>query len=213
MTDITKHTAGTASEDGAAGFRFIDAGLLIDRELELVIPERRWVEGILAACRHPLTAAVDVRFATTGRRELDRFLASAPGGHEPGDAESGRCPSYHFWMHLRPEYSPAVSMAGCISLRIGHTPDLELYYGHIGYHVYPPARGRHYAARSSRLLFDLARHHGIRPLWITTDPENLASRRTCELLGGALVDIVDVPRGHALYERGQRRKCRYRIDL
>jgi tagatose 1,6-diphosphate aldolase len=213
MTDITRDSAGTASEDDAAGFRFIDAGSLVDGELELVVPERRWIEGVLEACRHPLTAEVDARYATTGHRELEQFVAAAPGGHEPGDAKSGRSPSYHFWMHLRPGYSAAVPIGGGISLRIGHTTDLELYYGHIGYHVYPPARGHHYAARSCRLLFELARHHGLRPLWITTDPENIASRRTCELIGGILVDIVDVPRHHVLYARGQRRKCRYRIEL
>ncbi|MGE5608571.1 MAG: GNAT family N-acetyltransferase [Bacillota bacterium] len=213
MTNITRDAAGSASEDDAAGFHFIDAGLLVDGELELVAPERRWIEGVLEACRHPLTAAVDARYVSTGRRELERFVASAPGGREPGDAASGRSPNYHFWMHLKPEYSPAVPIAGSISLRIGHTPDLELYYGHIGYHVYPPARGHHYAARSCRLLFGLAKHHGLRPLWITTDPENMASRRTCELLGGVLVDIVDVPRYHVLYARGQRKKCRYRIEL
>lgn len=213
MTNITRDLAGSASPEDAAGFRFIETGVLVDRELELVVPERRWIEGILEACRHPLTMSIDARYASTGRRELEHFVASAPGGREAGDAAAGRPPNYHFWMHLRREYSPSVSMAGGISLRIGHTPDLELYYGHIGYHVYPPARGQHYAARSCRLLFDLARYHGLRPLWITTDPENWASRRTCELLGGVLVDIVEVPRRHVLYARGQRRKCRYRIDL
>jgi tagatose 1,6-diphosphate aldolase len=105
-----------------------------------------------------------------------------------------------------------IGIAGGIGLRIGHNEEIERFYGHIGYHVYPPSRGRHYAERACRLLLALVRHHGIHPLWITTNPENHASRRTCERLGGKLADVVDVPPGHPLYLRGERRKCRYRIE-
>jgi tagatose 1,6-diphosphate aldolase len=59
----------------------------------------------------------------------------------------------------------------------------------------------------------LARRHGINPLWITCNPDNHASRRTCERLGATLVEIVPVPVGHTLYQRGEREKCRYRVDL
>ena len=45
------------------------------------------------------------------------------------------------------------------------------------------------------------------------DVENVASRRTCELVGGALIDIVDVPPIIDLYKEGDRQKCRYRVVL
>ena len=36
-------------------------------------------------------------------------------------------------------------MAGGIGLRISNNYETVMYSGHIGYHVYPPVRGRHYA--------------------------------------------------------------------
>jgi tagatose 1,6-diphosphate aldolase len=63
------------------------------------------------------------------------------------------------------------------------------------------------------MLFPLARAHGIRILWITCNPDNWASRRTCERLGCHLADIVPVPSDHPLYLRGDREKCRYWIAI
>ena len=102
---------------------------------------------------------------------------------------------------------------GTIDLRVGFTREIALYLGHIGYTVLSDHRGNRYAARSCRLLFPLARRHGMTPLWITCNPENLASRRTCEIAGGKLVEIIDVPEDNDQYKLGDRRKCRYRFDL
>ncbi|MGN6368394.1 MAG: GNAT family N-acetyltransferase [Phycisphaerae bacterium] len=106
-----------------------------------------------------------------------------------------------------------VVIAGSVSLRIGHSPNLDFYLGHIGYHVLPPARGRHYAERACRLLLPLARAHEHKVVWITCNPENAASRRTCERLGAKLVETVMVPRDNPLYGQGDRQKCRYRLEL
>lgn len=38
---------------------------------------------------------------------------------------------------------------------------------------------------------------------ITCSPENTASRRTIEKLGGELLETVEVPEDHWLYERGE----------
>jgi tagatose 1,6-diphosphate aldolase len=101
---------------------------------------------------------------------------------------------------------------GHINLRIGNSEKI-FYGGHIGYGVNEKFRGQHYAARSCRLLFPLAKHHGLTTIWITCNPDNMASRRTCELAGGKFVDIVDLPKGNDQYLRGDRQKCRYRFDL
>jgi predicted acetyltransferase len=127
----------------------------------------------------------------------------------PADPIKKYTPMYRFEMRA----SGSAQSVGTIDLRVGHTTYLERYAGHIGYRVEPPYRGHHYAARSCRLLFPLARLHGLNPLWITCDPDNLASRRTCELLGARLVGIARVPRDTELYRLGQCWKCRYRVDL
>lgn len=119
----------------------------------------------------------------------------------------GRVPTYKYEMRV------AGQRVGTATLRIGMNEYLERYAGHIGYGVDYDHRGKRYATRSCLLLFQVARSHGMTTLWITCNPENVASRRTCERLGGDLVDIVDVPPEVDLYREGDRQKCRYRIRL
>ena len=88
-----------------------------------------------------------------------------------------------------------------------------MYAGHIGYNVVRKHRGHRYAARACKLLLPLAASHGLKTIWITCNPDNLASRRTCEILGATMVEIVDIPTDCEMYARGERRKCRYRLDL
>lgn len=118
-------------------------------------------------------------------------------------------PTYCFSMR-RADSDYAV---GHLNLRLGHSENIELYQGHVGYGVQPRWRGHHYAERATRLILPLAKNHGVNPLWITADPDNLASRRTCERLGAELVEILDVPKTALAYRHGARRKCRYRLDL
>jgi tagatose 1,6-diphosphate aldolase len=102
---------------------------------------------------------------------------------------------------------------GEINLRIGSNPHIERYAGHIGYTIDPAHRGHRYAARAVRLLIPLAQQHGINPLWLTSDPDNLASRRCCELAGAHFVEIVEVPNSCIIHRSSHPRKCRYRLDL
>lgn len=118
-------------------------------------------------------------------------------------------PTCHFAM----VHADSGELLGNINLRTSSTFDQFVYSGHIGYGVEEKHRGRRYAARAVRLLFPLAKRLGLDPLWITCDPENTASRRTCEIAGGQLVEIVDVPEGHFLRAEGVHAKCRYRFDL
>ena len=135
--------------------------------------------------------------------ELELYLVE----RSEADPRRDYVPAYRFEMRVGGE------VAGSISLRVGNTRNLELYGGHIGYGVELAFRGRHFAARACKLVFDLARRHGMTTLWITCNPENVASRRTCELVGGELVDIVDLPPDIDMYKEGERQKCRYRIRL
>lgn len=188
--------------------------------MELVTPDPQYFDELLESCNHPLTLAFAPAEARTTREQLEQFLHAAPWGREPADSAAGRVPQYHFWMRIRRQAAPAdggslppIPIAGGIGFRIGSNRKIEMYYGHFGYHVYPPARGRHYAERAVRLLLPLARMHELKTLWITCNPDNLGSRRTCERLGATLISIVPVPEDDTLYTRGDREKCRYRLDL
>ena len=197
-------------------FQFLDPGPLVDGELELVAPHVRWVDEVVAAAQHPLTRRDAPAESQTTRQRLLDGLSAAPGGRQPADPTRGFLPQYNFWMRMHDiPLGPTAPLriGGGVSLRIGTSDPVEMYYGHIGYHVYPPARGRHYAERSCRLLLPLCRRHGLREIWITCNPDNFASRRTCERLGMQLVDVVPVPEDNPLYARGDREKCRYRMVL
>jgi tagatose 1,6-diphosphate aldolase len=206
------------------GFDFLDVPhlfALVDHELELVEPDVRHVDDLLAACHHPLTQELMPGHAKTEREHIMTFLAQNPRGHSAPDPSRQIAPGYTFWMRVRrgaealpsKAAAPGTVMAGSISLRIGHGVNLDRYLGHIGYHVLPPARGHHFAERACRLLLPLARAHGHKALWITCNPENFASRRSIERLGAAYVDTVPVPKENSLYSQGDRNKCRYRVDL
>ena len=97
---------------------------------------------------------------------------------------------------------------GQISYRDGESRCV-FYYGHIGYHIDPPWRGNHYAARACQLLKTEICMSGKSSVVITCDPENEASRKTCERLGCMLEGIVSVPEDLQKKYEINNRKCRY----
>lgn len=124
-----------------------------------------------------------------------------------GDAEKNWVPAYHFAI-----CNAQGVKTGICDLRIGHNE--QLYYGgNIGYHVQEEYRGRHYAGKACVLLFELARKHDLEYLIITCNPDNYASRKTCEYAGGELLEIVELPEGNDMREKGESEKCIYRFRL
>jgi len=98
------------------------------------------------------------------------------------------------------------TIVGQITLQIARSD--EIYYmGHIGYRVHEGFRGNNYALKACRLMFELVKRHNMSEIIITCNPDNLASRRTIEKLGGVLKEIIPVPEWHELYEKGDREKC------
>jgi predicted acetyltransferase len=196
----------------AENFQFLDPGSLIDGDFQLVQPHRRWINAVLAACKHPAHPPTQARLiAETNYHQLRDFVKAFPQGHQRPNSAGGIVPTYHFWMCLPDRLD--FPIVGSISLRIGLTQNMVMFNGQVGYQVYPFARGNHYAERACRMLLPLAARHGLDPLWITCNPDNFPSRRTCERLGANLVETVDVPPENPLYQRGERAKCRYRINL
>ena len=80
--------------------------------------------------------------------------------------------------------------------------------GHIGYAVVPWKQRRGYATRALALLLPQARAEGMSYVEITTDPENIASRRVIEANGGVLIERFVKPA-----QFGSTPGLRYRVTL
>ena len=127
----------------------------------------------------------------------------------PPDNERGYIPGYEFTIRFSENKKPV----GRVNLRIGNTERIIKYIGHIGYGIEDKYRGHHYAAKACRLIKQVALDHGLGTLWITCNPDNNPSRRTCEVLSCELVEIIDLPEDLDMYRRGERQVCRYRWDI
>ncbi len=124
-----------------------------------------------------------------------------------GDDEKGWVPAYHFAICNL----DGTKMGAC-DLRIGHNDNLY-YGGNIGYRIDEPYRGHHYAGKACLLLFELAKRHELGYIIITCNPDNYASRRTCEYAGGELLEIAQLPEENDMRARGETEKCIYKFVL
>ena len=121
--------------------------------------------------------------------------------------ERQKVPSYHFDICSREG-----ERYGECTLRLGYIR--RVYYGgNIGYGIDEAHRGHHYAEQACRILFRLAAAHGMDHLYISCDPDNLPSRRTCERLGGELLEIAELPENNDMREHGLERVCVFQYDL
>ncbi len=134
---------------------------------------------------------------------IDNDLQLVLTERKPADPSKGFVPAYVFEM----AFAGTDTKVGSINIRVGDTDFLVRYAGQIGYSVEPAHRGQRYAARACELLKPLARMHGLKTLWLTVTPDNAASRRTCEILGAQMVEIVDLPEDCDMYACDERQKC------
>lgn len=148
---------------------------------------------------------------TTDLPEPPQGLASGPvrlrfAGVVAGDAAAARglVPYYHFQILTLEGVE-----AGHINFRVGDTEHVCRYAGHVGYAIHPPFRGRSLALHACLALAPWVRHF-YEAVLLTCDPDNAASRRTIERLGGEFIDEVSVPPADPQYARGSRCKRRYR---
>lgn len=102
------------------------------------------------------------------------------------------------------------NIAGEVSLRVGYTDSIVFYGGHIGYKIDKGFRGRHFAGQACILLKDEIKKLGLDVVWITCNPDNLASRKTCEWIGADFIEVVDLPEDSDMYNKNVTQKCRYR---
>jgi len=129
--------------------------------------------------------------------------AKGPAITLPDGSTVRRLPGYHMWMWDG-------EFCGSIGLRwqIGTTELPSYCLGHVGYSVVPWKRRRGYATRALWLLLPHARAEGLTHIEVTTDADNVASRRVIEANGGILVERFHKPKSH-----GGAESLRFRISL
>ena len=137
----------------------------------------------------------------------DQFVALRLDKITPAIPDRGWIPAYHFMITR----ADSQEILGDLRLRVGSSDLLCLFAGHIGFGISEPHRGNRYAFHALTVVAPFAWKLGIDPVWITCNPENLASRRTCELAGAEYIETVPIPLGSDMYERGERFKCRYKL--
>ena len=135
-------------------------------------------------------------------RQVNRE-ATGPPLELPDGTTVPRLPGFMLWMWDG-------EFCGSIGFRWQPgTTELPPYcLGHIGYSVVPWKRGRGYATRALQLVLPYARAEGLSYVELTTDADNLASRRVIEANGGTLVERFCKPA-----EYGGADSLRFRILL
>ena len=122
----------------------------------------------------------------------------------PGDGVM--LPFYYYTIYVGEQ------AVGAISIRIGDNYH-SYYNGHVGYEIDEPWRGHRYALAALKLVLPVARHHGMRRLYLTCDASNEASRRIIEAAGGRLLEICPMPRDYFAWYEGIEDHRIYQLDL
>lgn len=162
--------------------------------MQLVRPAEAHLQSYVAALERGWSAD-NVRGRAAAEEELARirespaqFLASlddregkGPPITLPDGSTVERLPGYRKWIWDR-------EFVGSIGLRWprGTTELPPHVLGHIGYAVVPWHQRKGYATAALRLMLDEAKALGLPCVEITTDPENIASRKVIERAGGVL---------------------------
>ena len=184
--------------------------------MKLVWPAHEHLPGYIAALARGWSAD-NVRGAAAAQEELAKIKADpsafigsmvdreAKGGPVtlPDGSVVPRLPGYRRWLWDG-------EFCGSIGFRWqpGTTALPPHCLGHIGYAVVPWKQGKGYATRALQLLLPDAKAAGLAFVEITTDPENIASRRVIEANGGIFVERFIKPAPF-----GSKPGLRYRIAL
>ena len=124
------------------------------------------------------------------------------------DPVKGWVPAYYFGI-----YDFNGNKMGFCDLRVGYSDGLY-YGGHIGYTVFEEHRGHHYALKACKLMFELAKKHGMEYLYITCDQNNIPSKKTLDYLGGEFLEIAELPEDNDMRVRdGQTHVCVFKFDF
>ena len=169
--------------------------------MPLVWPAREYLASYTLALERGWSPD-NVRGADAAREQLakiaadpDAFVASLIDREAKGDpitlkdgTQVQRLPGYQKWI-WDGEF--------CGSIGARWQPGTEALppycLGHVGYSVVPWKRRRGYATAALREILPALAAEGLRYVEITTDPDNMPSRRVIEASGGVLVETFTKP--------------------
>ncbi|MFO7637214.1 MAG: GNAT family N-acetyltransferase [Clostridia bacterium] len=160
-----------------------------------------FIQGIMGGRSGPF-AFLDYNHLSDGEIDL-RIIKK-----KKADVLRNHVPAYVYEILIHGSGEPV----GRIALRIGDNESIY-YGGHIGYEIMESHRGKGYAGKACLLVAQVAKAHGRKKLIVTCNPDNHSSRRCCEKLGAQLLEIVDIPEYNAMYQKGERQKCRYLLVI
>jgi len=184
--------------------------------MTLVWPARLYLASYVQALERGWSPD-NVRGAEAAREELEKIAVDADAFLEslvdreakgaPIRMKDGttvpRLPGYLMWM-WDGEFSGAIGARW----QPGTEALPPTCLGHVGYSVVPWKRRRGYATAALRALLPALAAEGLRYVEITTDPDNMPSRRVIEANGGVFVETFTRPAS-----LGGTPALRYRIDV
>ena len=104
------------------------------------------------------------------------------------------------------------SIVGKISIRIGSNYH-SYYNGNIGYEIDKEYRGNNYSYKACKLVFQVAKAHGMNEMILTCDESNIASCKTIEKLGAELLEIVKPPEDFFAYRENMEKQRIYKLHI
>jgi predicted acetyltransferase len=183
--------------------------------MELVRPTTEHIPSYVQALERGWSP--DTQRPAAAQDELTRIVQDPAGFLAEQDDQDGlgppvvlpdgslvpRLPGYKRWMWDG-------EFCGSIGVRWqpGTTALPPTCLGHIGYSVVPWKQRRGHATAALRLILSDVRHLGLPYVELSTDAQNMASRRVIETNGGTLIEEFTKPASH-----GSRRSLLYRIPL
>lgn len=104
------------------------------------------------------------------------------------------------------------SIVGKISIRIGNNYH-SYYNGNIGYEIDKEYRGNNYSYKACKLVFQVAKAHGMNELILTCDESNVASYKTIEKLGAELIETEKPPKDYFAYRENIEKQRIYKLHI
>jgi tagatose 1,6-diphosphate aldolase len=136
--------------------------------------------------------------------EIDLIIDEKVEGNE----EKGYVPAYKYKIYKH----KSNDIIGEIDIRIGNNQN-TFFGGNIGYAIEEVFRGNGYASKACKLIKIVAKSHGVNSLFITCNPDNWASRKTCEKIGARFIELIVLPEDNEMYLAGEKQKCVFKWEL